>query len=235
MGCLLTLKRGNTSCEICRKGTYRVEGQDLKCSACLDGATCGANTTLQTAALHEGRWRLSSASRELSRCRYSKTEATATAFTPCAGGNDAGMRGQGYCVPGHHGPLCEVCDAPAGEQYFEEREARGTEGPNTSSRIGALAAIACGVSIGLLGLFYALHKVDWGSSTATRAARDLWLHVADTAHDLVLIPKFKLFVAFFQVVFSVPEIYNVKLPEEYNEWMVAPRPSNLASLHLQSA
>ena len=85
-------------------------------------------------------------------------------------------------------------------------------------------AIASGMAIGLLSIASCLNKVRWGSSAATRAMRHFWLHVKDTVRDLVLIPKFKLFVAFFQAVFSVPEIYNVKLPEEYDQWMVGPCP-----------
>lgn len=202
---------GSTSCEICRKGTYRVEGLDFKCSACLDGATCGANTTLQTAALNKGRWRLSPASRELSRCRYSKM--TATAFTPCAGGDDAGMKGEGYCAAGHHGLLCEVCNAPASEQYFEPFEARCIGCPDVRERIATALAVICAALLGLLGLCRLLQKLPWSKWAATRVVQYVANRAANKFRRYVLLPKLKLFIALFQAVFAVPEIYGVELPE----------------------
>ena len=103
---------GSHACTSCVSQHYRMPEQSntsgLVCEDCMDGAVCPANSTLRTVNVTTGHWRLSARSQDVDECDQ------AGDWTPCIGGNSAGLLGDGYCALGHDGPLCRLWTTLAG-------------------------------------------------------------------------------------------------------------------------
>ena len=147
---------GSTVCDGCDPGKYLAPNVSAdappttRCRNCLPGADCSykPNVSLAHVQLAKGRWRLSPTSRSISECLHN-TEDPPT--SPCVGGNASGVDGSGYCVEGHYGPLCQLCD-PNGTtaQFFDTSLARCRDCPVLASMTSLVAGGAVAVSLSLL-------------------------------------------------------------------------------------
>ena len=205
-----------------RTGFFLVPGASLntslpqdRCESCLDNAgdpttVCPKGTTLQTIRLPDKTWRLSNRSRVVSQCPQSTD-----GVSPCVGGSEAGVAGEGYCRSNHSGPLCKVCDAADNTQYFDPDVALCQDCPSTGTRVGvALAAVVViGGMIGAMALLIALRpsRVRRLGSCVQQS------HTVITQY--ALLPKFKVAIALYQAVSAIPLVYEVTLPPEYYQWM----------------
>eukprot|EP00965_Chrysotila_dentata_P258687 6213311-Pleurochrysis_carterae.AAC.11 len=98
---------GNAACSICDSGFYKNFSFDSgdACTDCsfVNGIACPRNSTLDNLRIRQGYWRHSEQTRVVYDCRNGEN-----GWTPCAGGRDAGVEGDGYCAPGYEGPVCEI-------------------------------------------------------------------------------------------------------------------------------
>ena len=78
-------------------------------------------------------------------------------------------------------------------------EARCIGCPDNNERIAQALAVICGTLLGLLGLYLLLKKLPWKKYAATRAVQHVANRAANMARRYKLLPKLKLFIAFFQV------------------------------------
>lgn len=122
---------------------------------------------------------------------------------------------QGYCAPGHSGPFCELCIYAT--DYFSSAAAQCVACPKE-----ATVAIFVGGSIAaallLLGL---LHLVCQNTPTMLTPAKRTIFRILQKGNSLVIMPKLKIIIAFYQSVQSIPTIYGVSLPRQYYLWMRA--------------
>ena len=81
------------------------------------------NTTLATAGVIRGYWRLSGRAKQTYRCDGSH----------CVGGLEAGRWGSSYCAANYSGPKCEVCVQP--DEYYEKAERQCARCPTVSDAI----------------------------------------------------------------------------------------------------
>ena len=175
--------------------------------------------------LRNARWRLSPSSRVISTC------INGTAGTACRGGTSAEEEGQGYCIDGHRGPLCQTCDqVSSSPRYFDKVLGICADCPDNKGRT---LAVFLTPALGGLILIATLFTYQSGVGTtackpdrtvvamarrrcAVRAKSLMWkLHAAG------LIPKFKLLIVFFQAVLSLKDAYAVDMPPGYDEVMTA--------------
>ena len=97
---------GSAGCTLCAANFFRPDVQ-LPSSACttceeIPGVTCPFNSTIETLVLREGYWRLSPKTLQTWRCMESGS------WSPCRGGSEAGINGDGFCREGYRGPRCEL-------------------------------------------------------------------------------------------------------------------------------
>eukprot|EP00966_Prymnesium_polylepis_P165073 3816731-Prymnesium_polylepis.1 len=113
---------GSASCTICLSSYYKVDTSSISstlfdCKPCLTGgSSCAEGTTLANVELQPGRWRLSSISEQVVKCitvsaslAAGSGNATSGApshgeWSPCKGGSEPGVDGDGYCEAGYFGP-----------------------------------------------------------------------------------------------------------------------------------
>ena len=222
---LMSSAPGSSSCTWCVEQYYAVakepagaaggdalaDDHGIECWACLapeTAAACPENSTLATVELARGYWRLSPAARELSACVVMGN------VTACRGGRDVGDDGAGYCVEGHHGPLCQVCEAE--NTFFDEDVGLCADCPELSMTIG-IPIIAASV----LALVFAIGALLYRNpptplATAMRVEID---RVSSKFRVLQMVPRVKLLICFYQIVCALPDVYGVKMPAWYDESM----------------
>ena len=218
---------GSTVCDQCLRGNYRdpygvanaSANQLARCRPCLDGATCENGVTLASHNVSYGFWRLSESARKITEC-HKVTRPDMSVVSSCRGGVSVGNNGSGYCEPGHHGPLCELCDEP--EMYFRRDQARCISCPRVQSVMTVLlGGFGFLVVLGAL-LALILYKPPRGARALSTTLHRAWIKMSSYA----LLPKLKILIALYQMVVAIPTVYDVALPPEYYEWMQvgSPRP-----------
>ena len=204
---------------VCVRDYYRINPSiDAECFSCfsgegsfgdLDVVTCPVNSTLETVVVKPGYWRLSDRSDDLSKCEFSYNGS----FTPCVGGANAGHRGDGYCLPGHEGPRCEVCNDTT--YYFNYIEAQCVKCPTGGVVAGLVVGVLGGIALVVI-LLSGLAKL--GVCCLRDCGRRLkWL--LQLLRNLDIIPKLKILFAFYQVVAAMPRVYGVIMPAQYYSLM----------------
>ena len=204
---------GADSCDVCKPRFYRPDataGVD-QCERCsnLLGAICPWNTTLASLELEFGFWRHSQYTNESWRC------IEANGVSPCRGGADAGVDGNGYCHEGHHGPRCELC---SNRYYFDSSSAQ-------CKPCGDLVGKGFAVAVFVLGAFAAV-----GALTAVvqrrrlpknRALRQIVKNVhyfRKLWHAAGMQTKLKLGLGLFQCVSAAPSVFGVSVPDGGSEY-----------------
>eukprot|EP00966_Prymnesium_polylepis_P145516 3360809-Prymnesium_polylepis.2 len=97
---------GAPSCSICAAFFYMENASRpasvANCKPCLSGFAngCPVGTSIASISLDAGFWRHSTAAGQVVRCRKSGS------WSPCQGGSEAGIDGDGYCAAGFRGPRC---------------------------------------------------------------------------------------------------------------------------------
>ena len=221
-----TNEPGRISCDQCNRGFFldpstwngfaetwtsnSSANRLANCGLCLSHATCENGAMLATVNVTYGHWRLTSTSRHIVECHVNDA-----GVSSCMGGAEVGEDGAGYCEPGHHGPLCELCDEPG--YYFVADHARCVECPEVDNVVGfamSLAAFSALIAMAVLILFYRPPKAFLCMSK--------YLHlIILKAQSYALLPKLKILFALYQIVVFIPSVYEVSLPEEYYRWMKA--------------
>jgi hypothetical protein len=135
---------GASTCSVCAKSYFRRDADTSAtlCMACSQylaaGVECPWKTTIATLVLRPGYWRHSTAVPNALECKHADSSRT-----PCMGGADAGLDGDGYCRPGLRGPRCELCvDDNA---YFDDADARC----HSCGDVGARSALAAAFVLGM--------------------------------------------------------------------------------------
>lgn len=193
-------EEGSKACVACMGGYYLHPDATLalpseQCVRCPAEATnCSySNVSLTTLPLLPQRWRLSAASSTLYKCPANGQ----SGMTPCVGGTSAGVDGVGYCLPGHHGPMCQVCDVSnSSSMFFDSGAARCVECPDLRNALFELSimVIVTVVAIGLL-LLASARPPRWLGGVA-RLLHDARARVSGAA----LLPKAKILVGGFQIM-----------------------------------
>lgn len=220
-------------CAVCREPTDSAEGSSdcsfcfanyysevpsangsaaLNCAACPGSATCAPNTTLATLNLTRNHWRLSPRSRQITACEQG-AEGSA-----CAGGTSSGIEGDGYCLPGHRGPRCQICDQSARKQFFNVRRGICSDCPPLDLSFPLIGIVSV-VALLLSGVLYWIARSGSHSShcmaVVTLSMNRVWRRIK----DLALMAKLKILIVYLQIVLDVPETYGVELPPTYRRIM----------------
>ena len=199
---------GSSECAICREGFFRLRASSSakECSSCetMRGVRCDTNATVATLNLTKGYWRHSKATREVWPCKRNG------GWSPCFGGDDAGVDGVGYCAPGYHGPRCELCDGPTQSMHFDRLEARCHGcGDTTALRFGVPLAVL-GVAIICGGVYIATARSTGAISGAIHSLTDRAQMVWQAAGMRF---KMKVAIGFYQCMSAVPSVFNVVPPD----------------------
>lgn len=193
------------SCEICEAGHFRLsETMDAStetCRPCIAGASCPfGSTTLPTIYLEPGTWRLGERSRFIQLCVEGDN-----GTTPCLGGREIGNSGDGYCAPGHTGPMCEICVESG--YYFSWADAQCAKCPSPA-RFVLIYELVIGIPLLIAAAIYVAH----GRSARVRAASTRAAAIIDA---LNIEGKLKAFIGFVQVVAVIGPVYSIEMPNLY--------------------
>ena len=185
----------------------------------VNGTATFKGFTAANIVLKKSRWRLSPESPETSQCKTSSREASIWK-TPCLGGPSAGLEGQGYCVEGHYGPLCELCNQSESEstgkrKYFNNDLAHCIECPDPQNR-AALLAVAITIVLLVVALIgFVLYKMK--PPEYWREAINSGRRAVLIAGNYALMPKAKILIALHQSIAAIPDVYRVLLSPWYYE------------------
>ena len=157
-------------------------GDSLQCVPCPTAATCAVGATLETIDLRAGHWRFGSRSQDIRTCDRVGNESNG-GWSPCRGGDDAGELGDGHCMPGHQGPLCQVCSNSS--HYYRGDRAMCVECLTTSDTIRNML-LFIGV-VALVLAFWCLLRLTCYRWILQASAR---LH--SKVQAMSLMPKFKV-------------------------------------------
>ena len=219
---LSTSLAGSSACTGCVDGYYAElagEGggaEQVVCWPCLEpeqGAVCAANSILATVELRPGYWRMSNRSTELSKC-VKVGSGDGSTVTACVGGKEAEVRGRGYCVAAHSGPLCQVCEEPDSHFDADTGLCQACLDPVEKMATPAAAALVLALLAGACILIY---------RTPPRPLVGVvyWVRrLISKLQALELKPRFKFLISFYQIVIAIPEVYNLqRLPTWYQSSM----------------
>ena len=141
--------------------------------------------------------------------------------TPCLGGSSPGVDGQGYCVKGHYGPLCELCnqsespESNGNRKYFSNDLAHCIECPDPQNRAILLAVVItiALIFIGVIAfILYKMKTPEYWRELINRGRRAVLL-----AGNYALMPKAKILMALHQSIAAIPDVYSVLLSPWYYE------------------
>ena len=134
------------------------------------------------------------------------------------GGSDVGELGDGYCVEGYHGPLCQLCDAP--REHFDVGLGRCDVCPTSSEITRNIVVVAIGIIVlsVLITVVYARMSLSVHRGPVMRRLIGSTHRIVSLGQRTALIPKLKLLIAFYQSLHALPEVYAVSLPDYYYEW-----------------
>ena len=186
---------GSTVCTSCLPGFFKLPESDSvdytynagfsynTCVACPASATCAVGATLESLDLRAGHWRFGSRSQDIRTCDRVGNESNG-GWSPCRGGDDAGELGDGHCMPGHQGPLCQVCSNSS--HYYRGDQAMCVECLSTSDVILNMLLF-----IGVLALvlaFWCLLRL----TSCYRWILRLSARLSSKVQAMSLMPKFKV-------------------------------------------
>ena len=217
---LMASAAGGSACTWCKEGYYAqpslLTTGEVSCTSCPElGAVCPVNSTLSTMELARGYWRLSPTVPALSACVV-KTNSSHT-VSACIGGRDAGDDGSGYCMAGHHGPLCQVCET--NHSHFDHTSGFCGSCPRLSGSVSA-ASVVVGmlIALALLGGLAMLICRSRTFDTVRTIAMSI-RRLVSKVRKLHLMPRIKLLIMFYQIVIAMPQVYGISLPQWYSSTM----------------
>ena len=225
---------GSRQCTVCSTGYYRPHADSLatECTTCdvIPGVRCGSNATIATLNLTAGYWRHSRRTLQALRCKSDG------GWSPCQGGADLGGDGDGYCMPGHRGPRCELCDGPEYSRYFGKLDLHCHECGDVSAKASILFSILFVVCLAAAGFGATLLKRTRHSRVAI-AIRGNLVKAVKTYRKSGMRYKGKALIGFYQCVAAFPKVFDVKtptdLPAGYNRLVdVLELPAELLGLDL---
>ena len=200
-----------------------LQGTCESCAGAESGVVCSAlGASLETLPVSRGFWRASNRTTDVVECALG-IEGDGK---QCVGGSDAGSGsvrtgngGDGYCRPGHSGPLCAVCTDE--DDYFDPVANECTACP---SDYGRQTAIVLGC-ISALVIVYGLGAWVYNRPLVRLRRLHRWMHrVSAHLRVINLQPKIKIVVGFYQVVRAIPTVYDVNLPDEYTDALAFMKP-----------
>ena len=235
---------GAPTCDICAEGFFRLSADDdagSSCVACPETAVrCPRDATLETMELSAGWWRASNRSAEWHWCgetpgyvRFlllpwlegnspspgNRTGVQAQAM--CLGGADGG---ETSCAANHLGPLCRSCNS---SYFFDEVDLECKVCPDGGSVMGAIALVVvfCAVAVGLFRLlqgYFTRMEPRAGASMLLKRVDGCLRFLSKQLHNInairsnhIFTPSLKLIIAYCQVVYAVPTVYDVTMPDSY--------------------
>ena len=196
---------------VCDVGNYRCGHDDQPCKRCPPHTRCETidthdDRTLATLQLWAGYWRLSNSTADIRRCK------TVDIRSICVGGGSMGDD-RSYCAHGFRGPLCELCTVRLNSSsrfHFDKARLACEECPPASVAVMRLMGVCAGVALCVL-LAHCLLRSRARQSPLRRMLSRLRLF-----WDLFgLRTKAKTLFAFFQVVASIPSVYEVEFPSQF--------------------
>ena len=205
----LTSEAESENCPFCGEGFYLINAtargldifqrpQDF-CQKCPITAVCGNKTTLQTITVPRQMWRDSVNTSQLYSCDFNSLScigsvSAATSFT-----------GSGqYCLSGHHGPLCQVCDDS--EQYYSSSVGRCYDCPtvkNLSMKLAVFIHFVIAVGIAFAKFWRFLPRSI--------------IHLDNVSIQA----KIKILASFYQVVSTLRDVYGIRLDPRPYSWYYA--------------
>jgi len=204
--------KGSPECTMCAEGYFRRHASSpaTECDPCssIPGAVCELNATVATVALNTSYWRHSPETMQIWPCKQSGD------WTPCSGGDEAGVDGSGYCELGYRGPRCELCDGGDNttSMYFNKFDARCHDCSSITTR-AVIVGIGFVLSIILFELGAGITILE---HTGRRRARDKLLRRIRSFQAVWeragMRYKVKLLVGLFQCLGAVSDVYNVQIP-----------------------
>ena len=201
-------RAGSNDCPVCREGYYLRDMQRTPtpktCEPCLAGAWCGWNASIRTMLLQPGWWRLTEVTTDIRRCGSGSGNTSG-----CAGG----FPSQG-CTGSTSGPLCQVCLQD--DYYYAPSEGICTSCPHWWVQLLTFLGGCIGLAMILLSCRCVYHAQP--SRRCLLLLRKLLHNLNERRKDLKLTTKFRVFVAFYQIVFVLSTTYSVRLPESFTEW-----------------
>ena len=202
-------------CDVCREGFFKTElsmaASPSNCEPCLVGLHCPWNTSLETATLVEGFWRLTPRVRDVGECLGGSS--SRSNLTVCRPGGVSGA-----CAPGYTGPMCKKCDAE--DTYYDEGVCEAC--PSTSNRLAIFLTVG-GICLLLACLLFWVYKlpikrVPKRYHKPLHKFRRLVRTSAWCLSSTGLMPKIKIVVSFYQVGLTLDNVYGLELPDSYTRW-----------------
>lgn len=190
----------------CREGYYL---QDLtstptetSCVVCHIGLTCGWNSTLSTAKLRDGYFRLAGTTKDVHLCDGDNQT------SPCRGGASTYR-----CLPSNEGPMCRGCTRSS--TYYDQAQGSCKDCPHAAGVIGMLVGAAAAAALALASLAW-LHQTRssrW--MRLSRGVRKCWRTFRRASRSVGLVSKAKIAFSNLQVATVLTSTYQLHLPESY--------------------
>ena len=199
---------GDTTCGRCRENLFYSDATG-RCEPCPLGGVCAAGSRIETIILEVGYWRLSNRTIDVRQCLFHYDQA----MTPCRGGLV-----EEVCEGNLHGPLCDSCDRPTSTSdgsYFDSSIARCIVCPEPGARSGLIS----GIVLGTVAVVLVLALLTYRPPSALQGVSDRLKWISRFIAPLGLLPKAKQLVSFFQVLFSLGDVYRTSLPPEFDEYL----------------
>ena len=151
----------------------------------------------------------------------------ANARTICRGGafSTEEESADGSCAPNHVGPLCRTCN---NSYFFNDDELKCEVCPESGSVVWNIVIIVFCLLLPLVSLYRLLDtylnrpKPSSSASVLLRVPDKCLRFLSQRLHSInqmrrndIVMPNIKLIIAYCQVVYSIPAVYDVAMPDSY--------------------
>ena len=188
---------------VCEKSYYDATvGHGVECLGCPRGSACQGNATLDRLPIEPGKWRTGPDSVVIETCAVEKS---------CVGGEDPAA----YCLEGHKGPLCMVCES--GYRLSSVNGCVVCEGGSLGPEEIVSAAVFGGLL--LVCVCACCRQRRGGRLTRMTGAKERRYREPskDSTQRIIdkLLTKFKIMTAHQQVLQALSNVYRVDWPPAF--------------------
>ena len=189
---------------VCEESYYDATvGHGVECVECPRGTACSGNATLERLPIEPGKWRTGPDSVVIETCAVEKS---------CVGGEDPAA----YCLEGHKGPLCMVCES--GYRLSSTNGCVACEGGSLGATEIVSAAVVGGLLLACVCACCRRARQGGRLTRMTGAKERRYREPSkDSTQRIIdkLLTKFKIVAAHQQVLQALSNVYRIDWPPAF--------------------
>ena len=188
-------EHASAACELCTIGTYSYFPSDSECSLCPQNAYCPGGNVVD---MNANYWRSYQESSVILQC---------PSYGVCLGGANTSTQ----CRTGTKGAYCSICD----DGYVRSQSGECYQCSDSASIASQMASTICLFFICFVGYLMYRNRDKLAAFYNRRLSKKVATFLVSPRYRFIRV-KFKIVIAFFQIIFSIGPALNIVFPANFS-------------------